>query len=414
MWLEPAQLSPRASIMVLPFRNSSGDPGEEYIADAVTDDLTTDLSRLSDTLVIARATAFTYKGKRVDVRDIGRKFGIRYMLEGSVRRIGTRVQANAELIDTSSAAAIWADRFDTDVTSLLELYEAVTGRIAASLHVQLVRAEYRRVVSERTTDPDAVDLRLHAMSHLVENETPESSLAARKALEASLKLDPRSAEALSQLALVLVRDFVRNWNGATRGDLARAEEALHEAFALSRSNAAIAYLAQGEIRRVKGEDRGALDAFDRALQLNPNLALAWAQKANQLVFLGRANEAPAQVKKAIMISPSDPALGIFYWIMGRAYFSMQDYDTAIDWFQKSVQLQPTVWFSRAHLISAYALTNRLEQPEAQLALKEYLEKFNKWRLENIKDWFAKAQPNPHPRFKANLQNLYEGLEKAGV
>jgi TolB-like protein len=106
------QPSPRASIMVLPFRNSSGDPGQDYIADAVTDDLTTDLSRLSDTLVIARATAFTYKGKAVDVRAVGREFGIRYMLEGSVGKVGTRVEANAELIDTSSAAAIWADRFD--------------------------------------------------------------------------------------------------------------------------------------------------------------------------------------------------------------------------------------------------------------------------------------------------------------
>ena len=116
-WPERPQLSSRASVMVLPFRNSSGDLGEDYIADAVTDDLTTDLSRLSDTLVIARATAFAYKGKAVDVRDIGREFGVRYILEGSVGRVGTRVQANAELIDTSSAAAIWADRFNTDLTS---------------------------------------------------------------------------------------------------------------------------------------------------------------------------------------------------------------------------------------------------------------------------------------------------------
>ncbi len=411
---EHAQLSARASIMVLPFRNSSGDPGEDYIADAVTDDLTTDLSRLADTLVIAQATAFTYRGKPVDVRDIGQKFGIRYMLEGSVGRLGTRVQANAQLIDASSAAAIWADRFDTDVTSLLELYDAVTGRIAASLHLQLVRAEYRRAVAERATDPDAVDLRLRAMASLTENETPENSLAARKSFEASLALDPHSAEAWSELALVLVRDFVRNWNHTTREELARAEEALQHAFVATNRSIAIAHLADGEIRRVKGDNQGALDAFDRALELNPNLAFACGRKALQLVFLGRAKEAPALVQRAITISPRDPDLGSFHNYMGFAYFAMRDYDNAINGFQKSVQLMPAFWMNRASLISAYALTGRLGEHEAQVALSEYREKFKNWRLPNIRDWYAKTQPNPHPGFKATLDELYKGLEIAGV
>jgi tetratricopeptide (TPR) repeat protein len=133
-----------------------------------------------------------------------------------------------------------------------------------------------------------------------------------------------------------------------------------------------------------------------------------------LVFLGRAKEAPAQVKKVITISPRDPALGFFYWIMGRAYFAMGDYDTAINWLQKSVQLQPTLWFSRVDLISAYALTGRLEQPEAQAALSEYRDKFKNWRLANIRDWFAKTFPNPTPGFAATLQELFKGLQIAGL
>jgi class 3 adenylate cyclase/TolB-like protein len=271
---EHPQLSPqRASIMVLPFRNSSGEPGEDYIADAVTDDLTTDLSRLSDTLVIARATAFNYKGKTVDVRKIGREFGIRYLLEGSVGRVGAQVQANAELIDTSSAATIWADRFNTDFTDLLELYDAVTGRIAASLNLQLVRAEYRRSIAERATDPDAVDLRLRAMAYLIEHETPASSLAARKSLEAALEKDPDDAEALSQLALVLIRGYLRNWNHSTLDDVDRAEEAVRKALAINRS-IAVAHVADGYIRQVKGDYNGALDAFDQGIVLNPNNALA--------------------------------------------------------------------------------------------------------------------------------------------
>jgi len=251
------------------------------------------------------------------------------------------------------------------------------------------------------------------MAYLIENETPENFLAARKSLEASLGLDPHSAEAWSQLALVLVRDFLRNWNHATREDLARAEEAVQKAFAINRS-IAITHLADGYTRRLKGDHQGALDAFDRALELNPNLALACAQKALQLVFLGRSKEAPAQVKKAITISPRDPGLGFFYWIMGRAYFAMQDYDTAINWLEKSVQLQPTLWFSRMELISAYALTGRLERQDAQAALREYREKFENRKLADIRDWFAKTFPNPSPRFAATLEELYKGLQMAGL
>jgi class 3 adenylate cyclase/TolB-like protein/Flp pilus assembly protein TadD len=413
MWPARPQLSPRASIMVLPFRNSSGDPGEDYIADAVTDDLTTDLSRLSDTLVIAQATAFNYKGKAVDVRDVGREFGVHYILEGSIAKVGTRVQANTQLIDTSSAAAIWADRFNTDVTTLLELYDAVTGRIAASLHLQLVRAEYRRAVAERATDPDATDLRLRAMAYLTENETPETSLAARTSLEASLARDPQNAESLSQLALVLVREVLHHWNHTTRKDLDRAEEILKKAFAIDRSIAA-AHVADGFIRRLKGDEQGALDAFDRALELNPNLALASAEKGVQLIALGRAKEAPALVEKAIAISPRDPALWLFYHMMGRAYFAMGDYDKAINWLQKSVQLQPTFWASRMHLISAYALKGRLAEREVQAALSEYRDKFKNWSLPNIQEWFAKGHPNPHPGFAAYLEELYKGLQMAGV
>jgi adenylate cyclase len=413
-WRGHPQLSPRASIMVLPFRNSSDDPAEDYFADAVTDDLTTDLSRLSDTLVIARATAFTYKGKAVDARDIGREFGVRYVLEGSIRKVGMKVQTNAQLVDTGSAAHIWADRFDNELTDLSELEDAVTGRIASSLHIQLVKAENRRAIAERAADPDAIDLRLRAMAHLINDFTHENTLAARNSLEESVGRDPHSADAWSQLAFVLVSDFLNGWNDAREKEFARAEEALRNALRIDRS-VALAHLADGFIRRVHGDHQGALDAFDLALQLDPNLALACAQKANQLVFLGRAKEAPPLVTKAINISPRDPSIGVFYWVIGRAYFAMKDYDNAIIWLQKSVQRRPTLWFSRAHLISAYALTGRLQEDDAQAALSEYRAKFSNWPLQpRILDYYAKEIPNHHPAFHATLEELYKGLRLAGV
>ena len=398
MWHQSPLLSAQASIMVLPFRNLNA-PDQDYFADAVTDDLTTDLSRLSDTMVIARATAFTYKGKPCDAKEIRREFGVRYILAGSIQKIGTRVQTNAELIDTSSANSLWAERFQSELTDPFELQQAVTGRIAASLHLQLVRAENRRSIAERTTDPDAYDLRLHAMVMSYEND-PKDSLAARRALEKSVALDPNSAEAWSELAKVLINDFMNGWNNATKDvEFVKAEEAVQKAYAIDRS-IALAHLVEGAIRRVKGDHQGALESFDEALQLDPNLTMALAQKANQLVFLGRAQEAPALVTKAINLSPRDPALGGFYWIMGRAYFALKNYNNAIPWLQKSVQLIPALWVSRAHLISAYALTGRLGQQDAQAALQEYRQKFNNWALDTkIKEHYAKEILNPTAEFK---------------
>jgi adenylate cyclase len=412
IWHQPPLLSARASIMVLPFRNLNG-PAEDYFADAVTDDLTTDLSRLSGTMVIARATAFTYKGKPVDAREIRREFGVRYILAGSIQRIGTRVQANAELIDTRSASSLWADRFQSELTDPFELQEAVTGRIAASLRLQLVRAENRRSIAERLTDPDAYDLRLHAMAYLIDKVTPENTLAARGALEKSVKLDPNSAEAWSELANVLMIDFLRNWNNATEEQVERAEEAVQNAYAIDRS-VVLAYVAEARIRRARGDHQGALNACDEALKLDPNVTTALVQKAFELMYLGRAEEAPALAKRAMALSPRDPDLGNFYWISGRAYFVLKDYDNAIPLLEKSVQERPTTWYSRAYLISAYALTGRLEGNQAQVALSEYREKFNNWPLDpKIRDWSGERRfSNPHPKFTGSLEEFFRGLQIA--
>ena len=323
----------------------SNDPDEGYFADAVTDDLTTDLSRMSDTTVIARATAFTYKGKIVDPRQIGQDCDVRYLLEGSIRKVGTKVQANTHLVDARSAVAIWADQFDSDVTDLFELQEAVTGRIASSLGIQLVKAESRR--RDRSKDPNAIDLRLRAMAILIESITPQHNLAARKYLQEAVSLSPLSANAWSQLADVLMRDYLNRWNEAAKNTEARqdllkqAEDALQKAFSLD-PTLAMNHMDDGFIRRAKGDHQGALDAFDRALALDPNLALGYAQKANQLVLTGRAKEAPALALKAIRLSPRDPGISVFYWVLGRAYFAMRNYDEAIIWLRKSVAERP-VW-----------------------------------------------------------------------
>jgi adenylate cyclase len=417
--LDYSLMSPRASIMVLPFRNVSNTPGQDYFADAVTDDITTDLSRLSDTLVISPGTAFTYKGKAVDPRQIGREFRVRYLLEGSIRKDGTQVQTNAQLVDTRNAAHIWADRFDTDIADLSDLQDAITGRIASSLQIELVKAESRRAIAERPADPDAVDLRLHAVALILAGPSPEQHLSARQFLEASLQRDPQSAESWSQLAGLLVNDYLNNRNEAKQSGeagkdlLRRAEKALAEALTIDPTVAA-AHLADGFIRRAKGDHQGALDAFDRAVQLDRNSARANAQKANQLVMVGRPKEAPPLVLKAIALSPGDPYVGTFYWVIGRAYFVMQDYDDAIVWLRRAVEVRPNVWYNRAYLLAAYAHLGRHEQPEGRTALSDYNGGFSGYTVQRIRDLYEKELPHPDPLMQASIQALYDGLQKAGI
>jgi adenylate cyclase len=414
VWRGQHAQSVHASIMVLPFRSMSNDPDEGYFADAVTDDLTTDLSRMSDTTVIARATAFTYKGKIVDPRQIGQDCDVRYLLEGSIRKVGTKVQANTHLVDARSAVAIWADQFDSDVTDLFELQEAVTGRIASSLGIQLVKAESRR--RDRSKDPNAIDLRLRAMAILIESITPQHNLAARKYLQEAVSLSPLSANAWSQLADVLMRDYLNRWNEAAKNTEARqdllkqAEDALQKAFSLD-PTLAMNHMDDGFIRRAKGDHQGALDAFDRALALDPNLALGYAQKANQLVLTGRPKEAPALALKAIRLSPRDPGISVFYWVLGRAYFAMRNYDEAIIWLRKSVAERP-VWYNQAHLASAFALSGHAADADA--TLKEFSRALPGYTLERIQKIYLDEIPNKNPAFQETLQELYKGLQQAGL
>jgi adenylate cyclase len=411
-WRDQWRAAPRSSIIVMPFNNLSTDPGQDYVADAVTDDLTTDLSRLPGSFVIARGTAFTYKGKAVDARQVGQECGVRYLLEGSIRRIDTRLQTNARLIDTASAAQIWADRFDNEAADLFEVERAVTGRIATSLGIELVKAEGRRGMEEQAANPDATDLRVRAMSLYFGSITPEHSQEARRYLEEAVRRDPQSAEGWGWLADIVVSQYLRHWNNAGREELREAEEAVRMAVAID-SNLAQAHYAYGLVRRAKGEQEAALAAFSRAVELDPNFARAFAEKGNQSTLIGRPSEAPPLVEKAIKLSPRDPSLAGFYWIIGRAHFFMGQYREAIPWLQKSVGLRPGIWYTRLYLVSAYALTNKDE--EARRVLQEFSteREFVGYTIERVKS-NEQTNPNENPVVVSARQKLHEGLQMAGM
>jgi adenylate cyclase len=282
----PASVAPRLSIIVLPLANLSNDPEQEYFADGITDDLTTDLSRISGSFVIARNTAFIYKGKPVDVKEIGRELGVRYALEGSVRRTGERVRVNVQLIDTESGAHIWADRFDTDRADLAVAQNEITGRLARMLNLELVEDVGRRIELDSGADPDARDFVMRGWSWYYRPYSTASRQEAERAFERALEIYPASMDARIGIAAVLAANLADGWSSTREQDEARTEQLLLEALERDQ-NCSMAHFAMGVLRRVQNRLEEAQIEFDAALAPDRNNARAHLQLGNTLLFMGQ-------------------------------------------------------------------------------------------------------------------------------
>lgn len=401
----------RTSILVLPFRNATGDPEQEYFTDAVTADLTIDLSRIRDITVISAASALTYKGSEIDTRRLARELRVRYLVIGAIARIRELVRTNVQLVDAATGEQLWGDRFENEFADLARLENDITGRIAASLNVQLIRAEGRRV--EKSTHPDALDLRLRATSLFFGSVVPENTLAARQLLQRSLSLDPSSAEAWARLAQVTISDHLNRWNGAGREQIAEAEDAARKALSLDANNA-LAHVATAMIHRARDEHDSSIESFTRAIELDPNFAFAYAQKGAELMIAGRAAETPAYVEQALRLSPHDPHIGIFYWILGRSYFCTEQYDEAVTWLLKSVQARPNLWYNRAYLASTYGLLGK--QDDAAKALVDLNRRFSDpvFTLSVVTRTENEGTPSSAPAYVAMRDKFHEGLLAAGM
>jgi TolB-like protein/DNA-binding winged helix-turn-helix (wHTH) protein len=408
--IDPPLAAIRPSILVLPFRNLSGDPAQDYLTDAITSDLTVDLSRMRDISVIAAATALTYKGKELDIREIGRDLRVRYLVVGSIGRSGDLVRTNVQLLDAASGEQLWGDRFENRFIDLGGLEDAITGRIAACLNIQLLRAEGRR--ADRVSQPDAFDLRLRATSLRFTSVAPEHTLAVRQLLQRSAQLDPSSAETWARLGEIIVSDYLIHWNDTGREQLREAEEAVRRALLID-PNHALAHVAHGLIQRARGEHYAALEAFNRAIELDRNFAFAYAHKGNELILVGQPAEALPLVEQALRLSPYDPSIGIFHWIIGRANFFAGRYHEAIPWFRKSIETRPNIWFNRLYLVSACALADMAD--EAVRALAEFHRRFpDPVYTLAVVEAREKATPNDHPVIVAGRARFHEGLRRAGM
>jgi len=284
--------APRLSIVVLPFANISGDPEQDYFVDGVTESLTTDLSRIAGSFVIARNSAFSYKGKSPDVRQVGRELNVRYVLEGSVQRSGKRLRVNAQLIDAETGNHLWAERFDKPVNDLFDMQDEIVARLAKTLDAQLIAAEARR--AERSQSPDAMDLYFQGKACMNKGISPEVTAQARGFFERALALDPGNIEALVGVAIVDVTfgpGFLADDRPAR---LASAEAAATQALSLDPSHA-LAHLLLGVVKIFTNRGSQGIAECERALALDRNLADAHAWIGIGKYFIGRGGETEAHI-----------------------------------------------------------------------------------------------------------------------
>jgi TolB-like protein/Flp pilus assembly protein TadD len=399
--------APRLSIVVLPFENLSNDPEQEYFADGITDDLTTDLSRISGSFVIARSTAFTYKGKPIDVKQISRDLGVRYVLEGSVRRSGNRVRVNAQLIDGATEAHLWAERLDRDIGDLLALQDDITSRIANELNIELIAAEAARP----TEHPDALDYILRGRATLAKPRTRDNYAEAVALFERALALDPRSLDAQSQLVIALTARVLDQMTASTAADIARAETLIRRVMTIAPLSP-LTYFAKGQLLRVQRRYAEAIPEYEAAITLNRNWVNAFGNLAECKLFAGSIDHVIPLHEQAIRISPRDPSISIWYFRIGVAHLLQSHIDEAIVWFEKARSANSELPYAHSHLASACALNGETERAAIELAEARRLSGDNRYssfaRLKALQYWGV-------PKIRALYEATYfAGLRKAGM
>jgi TolB-like protein/class 3 adenylate cyclase/Tfp pilus assembly protein PilF len=401
-------VAPRLSIVVLPFANLSNDPDQEYFADGITDDLTTDLSRISDTFVIARDTAFNYKGKAIDVKQMGHELGVRYILEGSVRRAGDQVQLNVELIDAENGAHVWADRFETDRANLTKAQNEITGRLARTLHLELLEAATFRVEQDNAGTPDARDLVMRGWAWFYRTASVANREEARRAFELALQIDPGSVGARVGIASTLVSNLLEGWSNFVQEDQTRAEKLLLEVFERDANNP-VAHWAMGMLRRVQNRLAEARIEFETATALDRN-SRSFAQLGFVLMYLGQPEAAIPNIQKAIRLSPHDPNIYASYGGLGICELFLGHIDEAIDLLRKARAANPRIY--SAHLFLAGALGLKGDLDDARLALSEAIKL--KPDVTSLARWHAYRPWETNPQYWAlREKTLNVGLRRAG-
>ena len=397
----------RASIVVLPFANLSNDPEQQYFADGITGNLTTDLSRIPDMLVISRNTAFTYRNKPIDTKQIGRELGVRYVLEGDVQRSGNQVRVTAQLIDAESDAHLWAERFTGDAGDLFAMQDEITSRIAVALDLELVDAEAARPIEH----PDARDYILRGRAVRLQPPSRENRAAAIALFERALALDRHSAAAQSWLAVALTARVLDFMAGTAEADVLRAES-LTEAALVTAPRSPLARFAKGQVLRAQHRFDEAVPEYETVIALNRNWAHAYSHLGWCRFMTGSIEGLIPAQEQTIRLSPRDPQIGLFYSRIGSAHLLLSRTEEARIWYEKARNATPAHPEFRTFLAAVYALNGDAERAAAELAEARTLVGDDRYssiaRFRAISSWGV-------PKVRALVESTYfTGLRNAGV
>jgi TolB-like protein/DNA-binding winged helix-turn-helix (wHTH) protein/Flp pilus assembly protein TadD len=408
----PPPERPAFSIVVMPMASRGTDPLQQDLAEAVTEEITVDLSRIVDSFVIGRSTADSYRGRAVDARQVGRELGVRYVLEGTVDRLGDAVRLTLQLVDAQSGRALWAERFEGELRELDVLHRRVTGTVAQRLELRLLEVESDRAMSRRPADLQAQDLALRAWS-LLRRRSEDDNAAARELLLQAVEREPQSAFAWALLAESYATDVsLRTTNasraGATRAQwLARGAEAAQHAHRLEPYRPRVLSV-RAFIFALQGRGEEALAEVRRLLEINRNDAMGWFRLCYTSTTVGRPEEAIGACNEAVRLSPRDSWLPGFYVVLAAAHLHLERDAEALAWARKSAAAQPT--FSVAHSWVASAAAQLGDMDAARAALAE----FRRLRPDYTVRSFREEKLCANTACERQRERYFDGLRRAGL
>ncbi len=382
---EPLELPDKPSIAVLPFVNMSGDPSQEYFSDGITEDLITDLSKVSELFVIARNSAFTFKNKTVKVQDVGKELRVRFILEGSIRKVGNRVRINAQLIDAISGGHLWAERYDRDLVDIFDLQDEVTQKIVAALTLNLTKSEEKQLAHRSTENLKAYDCVLRGMKEYWKY-TKEGNSQAQVLFRKAIELDPYYAEAYSWLGLSLLHSWTQAWNKEPQ-ILDRAYQIAKQALTLNDSLSE-AHRILGDIYLFQKDHAKAVSEFKEAISLNPNYADALAGLADVFNWAGKPEDAISLIKKAMHLNPHHNAW--YPFTLGLSYIFLQQIEKAVDILQRGLIHNPDFLAIHLALAGLYAEMDRIE--DANMEVEEVLRLSPDFTLQVLQEMIPLKDP----------------------
>ena len=356
---EAPELPDKPSIAVLPFDNLSDDPEQVYFVDGIVEDIITELSRFRYIFVIARTTSFTYKGKSVDIREVGRELGVRYVLEGSVRRIGDRVRITAQLIEASTGNHIWAERYDRDLEDIFSVQDEITTQVAGSILPEVLSAEMQRARQKPAESLDVWNYAVRARWHVL-RLTREDNAEAKRLFGKALELEPNYVPALAFLVYCHICDVLFGWSQAPPESITEARRLARQAASLDENDPWV-QCALGLTEFIAKDPDTAIAHYRKAIELNPNFALAYGYLSLQLAYAGEAEAAIEAGHKAIRISPRDPELFHFHSAICTAHFVGENYTEAVTWANKVMAERPEAPAARRVLAASLAQLGQIEK-----------------------------------------------------